>query len=375
MDSTTLLRGVRIDPKVLKQQLESHAQTSIASDHFDQWKKSFLENSASLKSANYVGGVGKIPPKETIEKIKTFELARGDHATLINNLLYACYQAEHAIDPDCAEIQIERDKYRARIKEFPDVATKIKELLKYIQENHDLVSSALKYSDMTTIGANALKISKGLESPEIIESLLTRLTDGFTQMQTAEHPGLLNFDLDYLHGPLWFLDDGKRDQETGKLQENTLVFPQSQKLNANQVGLIFHLVYIVRYFLVSELEPQCKARLTNVGELIDLGPMINCRVTKREIVAHLYNATFEARYQIDKKRRQKSPSESEDPLKPFEPSSGTNIEQRLREHITEPLIKRSASKQSAKDSLPPKVEIVFPDVRVFFRGWQLAPIE
>jgi hypothetical protein len=202
MASKTSTRGLHVDPNLLKKQLDSHAQTSIASDHYKKWKESFLLKPATHKSTNFVGGIGKITPRDTITSIKNFKLAREDHDTLIENLLYACYQAVHAIDPASDELQITRDKYRARIKGLPDVAAKIKELLKYIEENRDLVSVALKYSDMTTIGTQALAASQGLESPAIIESLLTRLEDGFSEMQKPEHPGLLNFDLDYLYGPL-----------------------------------------------------------------------------------------------------------------------------------------------------------------------------
>jgi hypothetical protein len=404
MNATTSLRGLRVDHEALKQLLDSHALMSITSAHFEQWRKPFLNTRVSHKSIT--SALIEQPrkstsntPESTIEKtkiktvdlekidlndaiveIQKIKLARGDHASLITNLLYACYQAVHAVDPVSDDLQIARDEYRSGIAGLPKMVKQIEALQTSIKENHDLVSLALKYSYRTRISPEAVIDWRGVELPAVIQALLAPLKEELNEMQKSGHPGLLDFDLDYLLGPLWFLDNWNRHKESGKPSTRTFVFPASKKTEANQLGLIFHLVYLIRYFTVSDLGRNCKAQLNSDGELIDLGAMIISDVIKQEIVAQLYNAAFAARDRVDKDRRKKVSQKNkhptiEEPLRIFEPVTGKNIEERLREHITETLIKPDAKKHSKKDSVPPQGKIGFPEGRVFWRGWKLTPIK
>ncbi len=403
MNATSSTRGLLVDSKALKQLLDSDALMSITSAHFEQWMKSFLNKPVPHKSITtaHFEPLGKSPLNTpvskkknkiktvdfkmidlngTIAEIKKFKLARGDHGMLVKNLLYACYQAVHAVDPAKDDLQIERNEYRSKIARLPTVVKKIDALLASIEAEHDLVSLALKHTRHTRIGSDCVFDWEGFELPAIIESLLTHLRNELSQMCGPEHPGLLDFDLDYLYGPLYFLENWNREKSSEKSSTSTFVFPASKKTEANQLGLIFHLVYLIRYFTVSDLGPNCKAQLTSDGELIDLGRMINSDVIKQEVVAQLYNAAFAARDRIEADRRKKARQKNknttgEEPLITFEPATGKNIEERLREHITEPRNKLGAKKHSKKDSMPPQGKIDFPEGRVFFRGWQLAPIE
>jgi hypothetical protein len=404
MNATTSLRGLRVDHEALKQLLDSQALMSITSAHFEQWRKLFLNTRVSHKSITSAlieqprkstsntpeskikktkiktVDLEKIDLNDTIVEIKRIKLARGKHASLITNLLYACYQAVHAVDPVSDDLKIARDEYRSRIAGLPKMVKQIEALQTSIKENHDLVSLALNYSYHTRISPEVVFDWRGFELPAIIQSLLAHLREELNEMKKSGHPGLLDFDLDYLLGPLWFLDNWNRHKESENPSTSTFVFPASKKPEANQLGLIFHLVYLIRYFTVSDLGPNCKAQLNSDGELIDLGAMIISDVIKQEIVAQLYNAAFAARDRIDKDRRKKvnqknKHSTSEEPLRIFEPATGKNIEERLREHITEPLIKPDAKKHSKKDSVPPQREIGFPEGRVFWRGWKLTPIK
>ena len=270
--------------------IELPRERAICSDSFKAWSNSFVMKFAGQKTAKskakevaHQGDTwAKKSVKESFQKLDKLNIPKPRVESLTTNLLFACYLAKHSNDPNSDSVSDARAAYKLRINKLPQVVRNCRSLVRYLSENRDLASSALKYYDFSEISINAFPLSLDIKDVRVVEALLTRLADGFLHMQNSAHPGLMELDVEYRYGPLLIMNT-----------DVTRVFVTGKKTNILDVGLMFHLTYILRHFTSSIGNTQLPSSINKHGELIIDGPMLKSGKKSRDIVAHLVNATFE----------------------------------------------------------------------------------
>ena len=165
---------------------------AITCEKFNSWKQSFRTKKAYLKTTSFTEKFKRYPVAETLAEARKLKLSVGTPDQLELNLLYACYLATNTVDPDQYESAKERAAYKSQLTKLVPILRKLSDVLTFVKNNRNLSEAALKHSDETPKGRIALSKSKGIDSPIIVEALLTRLEDGFEQMRDGNHPGVLD---------------------------------------------------------------------------------------------------------------------------------------------------------------------------------------
>lgn len=231
---------------------------------FADWEEQFKKRSA------YVSGS---PPhmKAVHAVLATFDgvaLSRGSHELLRRNALWACYQASHAPDPSEDHPARERRKTREARRALQGHLEEVSNVLAFIERHNDLARTAIEYG-------SAGRKAKTAELNEL-RRLLKDYLAGHEEVRDADHPAHVSLS-DFLYGPFEFWIPIEKWHFKAK--------------EINQLGLMFHLIYLFRHFTCSKLPGNAEARLIG-WELEFHGYMLKCGRPHTELVAPLVNATF-----------------------------------------------------------------------------------
>jgi hypothetical protein len=228
-----------------------------------------------------------------------------DSTCLEKNLLFACYQAAHTKKPteySSARVRRERERMVLQIQSQMKLA---KELLGFISANPNTVIGCYKNTKGMPWKDRDLVLATPEEKLGMLSGLLAEYEYGLEK--DAKDELALCVTNSYGFGPFLY------DKEASYVERR-------EKPNVAELGLIFHLIYLFRYFTAESEPKQSKNNISDSGffddKLVVLGEMLdNGGKPCYTQVAALVNTTLNKRYKpADIKLRLKdllSPSEKD----------------------------------------------------------------
>ncbi len=257
---------------------------SITSPAFDEWADAFSKLSAYRGlQAEREEGQPKTPIKNTLDKVVAHAGADLSSESLRKNVLYACYQAAQTKktgrDPgDERRLLLNQGfmafyKQRKTLESIAELLTSHPEATKVAVDHFNTwPSNRQEYHNHQKVDA----------VPGILIDALRRLVDFSTAYKSD--PGMVTGDMFYdcAEGTfLFFNRKSNRNRAAGKpYSHNGLV----------QLGLIFHLTYLFRYFSSNSTQLKDAPKLRGDGELPVCGVMLTSGENSYAFVAHLLNA-------------------------------------------------------------------------------------
>ena len=242
---------------------------------FQEWAHEFR-----TKLAFVAGVLGEPPDKQPVhailDKFKQLKLVRGTHEQLQRNALYACYQAAHAGDPDQHSSAKERKEFRESYQALTGHLVHVNQALAFIHNHATMAQKGLAIGSVEP-GNKPLPMDKAGAALAELQQLLEQYRGGLEEIQDFDHP-LHITSVDFWYPPFEF--------------SIPIYNWHNKKKNLPQVGLIFHLTYLFKYFTCPDLPENIDARF-NEWRLEFYGPMLrDCGKAHTELVAPLVNAVF-----------------------------------------------------------------------------------
>ena len=246
---------------------------------FEKWAESFRGKPAPIYT-----GLGKKKPKvhEILAEFHGIELFQPNVDTLQRNALYACYQAKFCRDPNTDASAKERAGFIDSHKELPTHFNEVRSVLGYLTQYNGIPGRAMSaaVADADNKWPATQVTPQGSKKREELTSLLRLYLTGLES--TKKSPRLYYFRI-------------------GPLEVTLSRYRWARKVDIRQIGLMFHLAYLFRYFTAEILPDELDVRDVGQGLLEIYGPMLKGGDPHTELIAPLVNATFgaEAEYQSE----------------------------------------------------------------------------
>ncbi|MDD5384545.1 MAG: hypothetical protein PHG89_06665 [Gallionella sp.] len=258
-------------------------------DKFEKWAAGFRTKYTYVRDSDAEGKLSRAPLHQTLEQIRRMKVWVGDGACFEKNLIFACYQAAHTKKPEeyaAARARQEREKLLLQLQSQMKHARGV---LGFITNNPSTVIGCYRKSNgMPSEGRN-LVLATPDEKMDMLAGLLAEYEYGLAKDAKDE----LAIGVHCLFGFGPFLYD-----------KEALDIEKREAPNVAELGLIFHLTYLFRYF-TAESEPRQSKDNTNdsgfVGdELRVYGEMLNDGGKPYYAqVAALVNATLGKKFHSD----------------------------------------------------------------------------
>jgi hypothetical protein len=256
----------------------------LAPKPFDDWQVTFKKKPA------FIAGTKATPSHkravaEVLADIDGVPLVRGTHTVLRHNALFACYSAQYALHPSADEAANDRARLRAGHKALSQHAETVSRVLDFATKHRAMAEKAMSCStapNASTINPDALA------EVEQLVTELSRYAVGLKAVMDVDHPIHIT-PSDFRYGPF----ELSVPIETWRFKLK----------GVNQLGLMFHLVYVCRYFTCQQLPDGIEARFDDETGLLDFyGRMLDCGEPHTDLVAPLVNAVFNTKFSALKVR-------------------------------------------------------------------------
>ncbi len=248
----------------------------------------FKESYGWIRSVTPKSEAVKSPISQIFERVNEIPLKRGSHQQLELNLLYACYMASKAPPPDLDSSAIARRTFAAEKKVRPSVMIAISKLREYCDAHPQTAKKALAESSLPSPLFNSPVAAAIAYKFDQLKETLAELEAGLVAFEhDVDHIALISSD-DFQYGPFEFhraisdwKNKGTKKEDLGK--------------NVIQVGLMFHLTYLFRYFSSPD---KTTAPISLSGDILLLNGVQSIAIGRpySHLVAALTNAVFKQQF-------------------------------------------------------------------------------
>ena len=296
---------------------------SIRSEAYKDWANDFLKSEAfkghkAEAEDAYPTGT---PISRTIEKIKA-KISSPTVDLLINNLLYACYQANAALTITTDPAEMRREQFRHGHKLIGELRQGLNDVARLFESYPEVLVAALMYPD-APVGRHDRPAKK--YNPSVpVEHLVNAIAPAVRKIVQAYKVSQMNEDITF--------SDHMADCAEGQFLHHHRLANRNSKPGRTkdyrrhvEDGLIFHLTYIFRYFTGGDKDPYCKASISKQGELIVGGSMIRLGEPNEAAVAHLVNAAMNRKFPKDAITGRDVKERLRGLLKPSKPSENDKL--------------------------------------------------
>ena len=233
-------------------------------DKFEKWADVFRTKFTFVTDSDADGKLSRVPLQQTLEKIRRTKVWANDAACLEKNLLYACYQAANTKKPEEYSAARARQGREQLLLQMKSQKKFVKGLIEFISRNPNAVMGFFsKAQKMPTDGRNMVLATSG-EKLTLLTGLLTEYDYGLKKDIDIQFP--LGVDTEFRFGPFLF------DKEASEIERR-------EPPNIVELGLIFHLVFLFRYFTAESAPGASQNSSVNSefcgDELMVRGQMLN----------------------------------------------------------------------------------------------------
>lgn len=257
---------------------------SITSKAFEDWAEAFSQLSAYRGvKAEREEGKEKTPIEDTLKKIEA--LANGDLSPklLRKNVLYACYQADQTLRSGRDSGDERREEFKASFKALYAQRKTLAAVADLLAQHPEAVKVAISYFNVVSSKRTEHFSHQSVARlPGTLIDALRRVND-FSALYKA-NPRMVTGDMfnDCAEGPFMFFNrNDNRYRSSAKAFSNRRLV---------ELGLIFHLTYLFRYFSSAPDQRETQSKLKGNGELAVEGRMISGGKNSYANIAHLLNA-------------------------------------------------------------------------------------
>lgn len=254
---------------------------------FEQWEAKFRSKFTYVIDRDVKDEFVRVPLQPALEKIRKLKVQTKDVQCLEKNLIFACYQASHTKNVDDYSAANARRNREILLLQMGKQKESVNNLLAFISLNRAAaVGFFNKSRRMPTEGRHTVD-APASDKAEILNSLLAEYKYGLDK--DAVNPVPIGVDAAFSYGPFIF------DKEADDIVKR-------EPPNVAELGLMFHLVYLFRYFTTKSAPQASTDTFTRhsefVGdELIIQGEMLHGEGSPNyALVAILVNATFNKKY-------------------------------------------------------------------------------
>lgn len=258
-------------------------------DRFEPWAASFRSRFTYALDKDSESKLSRVPLSETLEQVRRMKVWVKDSACLEKNVLFACYQAAHTKRPEeyeAARARAERENLVLQLNAQKKFA---EGLLGFVTRNQSKVTGCFqKAKGMTSKGRDVV-IATPDEKSGMLAGLLAEYEYGLERDLNDQLA--IGVDNLYQFGPFLF-------------EKEVFHIEKREAPNVTELGLIFHLSYLFRYFTAKSEPQQSRDNTRDSGLLGDelrvKGEMLNeggkpCHAQ----VASLVNAVIGKKYKPD----------------------------------------------------------------------------
>lgn len=202
-------------------------------DKFEKWATAFCTKSTYVPDADNKGQLFRESLQHTLEKIRGMKVWVKDAKCLERNLLYACYQAAHTKQPkeySAARALHERELLLRQMESQKKI---VKGCLAFISRNPDVVTRFFSGAQKMPTKGRSVVLATAEEKLGMLSGLLNEYDYGLEKDIDIQFP--LGVDIEFRFGPFLF------NKEASAIQGREVP-------NVVEHGLIFHLVFLFRYF-------------------------------------------------------------------------------------------------------------------------------
>jgi len=258
---------------------------TFTSAEFANWSTVFVKKTTYIGMPKTECGYEATSVQKVLDSFKEIKLINGNVEMLRRNALYACYQAQRAqrfLDeggiPPSDKLRKENDLGLAALKKAIDALDQVATLLK---KHEDVMILGLGFPNSFLEIEPKKKIGSPSEAYRNTLFCVEKLLAVARKIDHPEFVGLLN--------P--YVDDGA-DPFLLYNRKETRSEASGPKPNVIEVGLIFHLAYLFRYYTGGGAEQANYIYPRDSGEFVFEGPMLRGGEPCMDLVTPLFNATF-----------------------------------------------------------------------------------
>jgi hypothetical protein len=268
---------------------------SVDSDAFKSWASAFEKRKSFFFDLKFENDDGDCP--------RLVADVLGDKALLDTklapellkrNLLYACFQAEHAMTLGADSTHKLRQEFSTGYSTLGELESSLFAFTDLLDKHPEVIIAALRYLDgpLNKADRPAWRYEPNLDplaTLAVLKPAIKKIARSYRLSANNKDPNFTDSTLDCRAGPFMFYN---RKENRGHSSGT----PRSYG-GLVEDGLLFHLTYLFRFFTGGTGVTPIPLKLDANDVVVVEGPMIKKGSPHAEIVSFLFNATFRKRYQ------------------------------------------------------------------------------
>lgn len=259
-------------------------------DKFDNWAMKFRSKHTYILDRDVEDEFVRVSLQPTLETIRKLTVEIKDAHCLEKNLIFACYQASHAKNADEYAAAIARKNREILALQMNKQKESVSNLLAFIFRNRTTAVGFFNKARRMPIEGRHAVDAPASDKVDILNSLLGEYEYGLAK--DVVNPVPIGVDAAFSYGPFLF------DKEATDIVRR-------EPPNVAELGLIFHLVYLFRYFTSKSTRQGSTDTFALHSEFFGEELRVQGEMLHAEgkpnyaLVAILVNATFNKKYRAN----------------------------------------------------------------------------